>query len=105
LLPAGLGELRLEPGADRGVDPALVEAGLTLRWRVGGERLKPAADRPTRTLKKLLQESSILPWMRDRLPLLYAGDRLVAVADRFLAEDASASPGVRVRWLGHPPVD
>jgi tRNA(Ile)-lysidine synthase len=103
-LPAGLGELRLEPGADRGIDPALVEAGLTVRWRVGGERLKPGADRPTRTLKKLLQEASTLPWMRDRLPLLYVGDRLVAVADRFLAEDASASPGVRVRWLGHPPV-
>lgn len=104
-LPGDLGELRLEPGTARGIAPALVEAGLTVRWRDGGERLKPAADRPTRPLKKLLQEASILPWMRDRLPLIYAGEQLVAVADRWVADDAASSPGVGVRWLRHPPVN
>ena len=104
-LPGDLGELQLEPGAPSGIAPALAEAGLTVRWRTGGERLQPAAGRPTRTLKKLLQEAGILPWMRDRLPLLYAGDELVAVADRWVAADAASSPGVRVRWLRHRPVD
>jgi tRNA(Ile)-lysidine synthase len=64
-----------------------------------------AADGRTRELKKLLQEAAIVPWMRERLPLVYAGDRLVAVADRFLATDAAATPGVRIRWRDHPRVD
>jgi hypothetical protein len=40
--------------------------------------------------------------MRDRLPLVYSGERLLAVADLWLAEDAVAQPGVAVRWIGRP---
>ena len=104
-LPGDLGRLVLDASDGPGLAPELVEAGLCVRWRAGGERLRIDADGRTRTLKKLLQESSIVPWMRERLPLLYAGDNLVAVADRFLAAEATASPGVRIRWLDHPPLE
>ena len=47
--------------------------------RSGGETIRLAADRPTRTLKNLLQEREIPTWQRDRLPLLFHEDRLVWV--------------------------
>lgn len=101
-LGAGLGHLRLQPGADLGLLPALVDAGLSVRPRQGGEEIQLSGQTHTRKLKKLLQEEGIVPWMRDRLPLLYAGERLVAVGDLWLADDATVSPGVGVRWTGRP---
>ncbi len=104
-LPGGLGMLTLEPDADAGLDPRVVARGLSVRWRKGGEELRPARGGPTRSLKKLLQEAGIVPWMRERLPLIYAGSELVAVADRFVAAEAQAAPGTAVRWLDHPELD
>jgi len=49
------------------------------RLAVGGERLRPDARRPRRSLKNLLQEARLPPWLRARLPLLYCGDTLVYV--------------------------
>ncbi|MGB4342694.1 MAG: tRNA lysidine(34) synthetase TilS, partial [Moraxellaceae bacterium] len=34
----------------------------------------------THDLKKLLQASGILPWERERLPLVFSGGELMAVA-------------------------
>src|SRR5690606_28309109 len=45
--------------------------GFDIRFRTGGERFKPAGDRHTRTLKHWLQQQGIVPWMRERIPLLY----------------------------------
>ena len=53
-------------------------------------------------LKKLLQEEGVVPWMRDRLPLVYSGERLVAVGDLWLARDATSRPGIAVHWKGRP---
>jgi len=44
---------------------------LRISNRDGGERFKPNALRPTRTLKHLLQEANIPPWQRDNIPLIY----------------------------------
>ena len=101
-LGAGLGRLILEPGAESGVSDAVIQAGLSIRPREGGEEIQPKGQRHTRKLKKLLQEEGVVPWMRDRLPLVYAGDRLVAVGDLWLADDAAQSPGVALRWIGRP---
>ena len=70
--------------------------------RRGGEEFRPYGQGHTRKLKKLLQEEGIVPWMRDRLPLVYAGEQLVAVGDLWLAADAVSSPGVALRWSGRP---
>jgi tRNA(Ile)-lysidine synthase len=68
LLPHPHGELCLDALPQR----------LEVRFRAGGERLQTAAGR--KPLKNLLQELDVPPWQRPRLPLLYAGERLVAVA-------------------------
>jgi len=103
-LDAGMGELQLETGAAQGLTRAVVDAGLEVRYRCGGEEIKPAGQSHTRKLKKLLQDEGIVPWMRDRLPLLYSGGELVAVADLWLASAAAAEPGVAVRWKNRPPI-
>jgi len=102
LLPAGLGLLVLEHGAKRGLSEALTGAGLELRFRVGGEKFKPYGQAHTKKLKKLLQEEGIVPWMRDRIPLVYAGDELVAVADLWIVDGAASEPGTAIRWRNRP---
>ena len=77
---------------------------VTVRLREGGETFRPDARRPRRTLKNLLQEARVAPWMRERLPLLYSGDSLVFVPGigidiGFAAQgqDPSFSPEFRPR--------
>ncbi|HEX5787622.1 MAG TPA: tRNA lysidine(34) synthetase TilS [Woeseiaceae bacterium] len=101
-LGVGRGELALERSVEGGIDPALAGPGLVLRTRHGGEEIRPRGHAHTRKLKKLLQERNVLPWHRDALPLLYAGETLVAVADLWVAADAVAAPGYVVRWRHAP---
>lgn len=61
----------------------------TVRYRRGGESLR-LQGRRLRSLKKILQESNLPPWQRERLPLLFADDELVAVADIGVAEGWSS---------------
>ena len=73
-----------------------------LRWalRTGGERFWPAGRGQRRDLKRLLQEYRLAPWLRDRLPLLYAGDRLVALAGYAVEHDWLANEG-EAGWQLH----
>lgn len=99
-----LGVLVLEGVSGTGLSTDTVRAGLRVRYRQGGEKIKPAGQSHTRTVKKLLQEAGIVPWMRDRLPLIYAAGELVAVADLWVAESAAGTPGTAVKWIGRPPL-
>lgn len=58
-----------------------------VRFRSGGERLKPEGRRHSQTLKKLMQEYRIEPWIRDQIPLIYQGERLIAVGDRIFCTE------------------
>ncbi|WP_413626759.1 tRNA lysidine(34) synthetase TilS [Luteibacter sp. Lutesp34] len=60
---------------------------MTVRYRRGGEALRPHGDRHTRELRDLFQQTAVPPWERPRIPLVEAGDRLVAVADKWLSEE------------------
>jgi len=101
-LGPGMGTLRLAPGSPRGLSRATLEHGLSVRWREGGEEIKLSGHKHTKKLKKLLQDEGVVPWLRDRLPLVYAGERLVAVADLWVAADAASEPGTSVCWDGRP---
>jgi tRNA(Ile)-lysidine synthase len=93
-LPGG-GELALDPADAR------LDAPLQLRLRRGGERIKPAGDAHTRELRDLFQQSQLPPWQRQACPLLYAGDELVAVADRWASARGAAifrQAGALPRW-------
>ena len=63
--------------------------------------MRPAAGRPSRTLKNLLQEAGVPEWQRDRLPLVFAGDALIWVPGvgqdcRFAA--TAQEPGLMLYW-------
>ncbi len=103
-LGRGLGRLRLVRHGREGLDPDIVGNGLKIHFRQGGESLRIAPDGSTRKLKKLFQEAEVLPWMRDRLPLLYAGDTLVAVADLWLSADHIAIGGFVIDWQEKPAI-
>lgn len=94
--------LTLPDGGSLSLTPARrLPLVLTVRWRSGGERIKPAGDRHTRDLRSLFQTGAIPPWQRDACPLLYEGDELVAVADRWLsarAVDIFREAGAQPQW-------
>lgn len=76
----------------------LLDAPLSIRFRQGGERIQPAGRQGHRELKKLFQEAAIPEWQRDRIPLLYTGDQLVAVVGYWLADEwACKGQGVLLR--------
>jgi tRNA(Ile)-lysidine synthase len=103
-LSNGVGSLHWE--AQRGgLDAARLPPVLMIRPRRGGETLKPHARAVTQTVQHLCQSLGVLPWMRDALPMVYAGKELVAVGD--LWQDArwcvpASEPGFACRWQDAP---
>ena len=74
---------------------------LVVRFRHGGERIRLSGDAHTRELRTLLQEHGIPPWQRDRIPLVYDGDALIAAGDLFASAPARALAerlGARIAW-------
>lgn len=58
----------------------LREQALVIEFRKGGERLKPADNRPTRALKYHYQALDIPAWERARLPVVSTGKQLLFAA-------------------------
>jgi len=102
-LPSGGGHLVAQPRRGAGLRTAIIpEEGLTVRFRRGGERCRPRGRGQSHPIKKLLQESALPPWLRWRVPLLYLGDELAAVAGVCTDERYAAGPdeeGVVIEWV------
>lgn len=86
----GIGQLYASPVKEGGLTPALQT--VTVRFRQGGEILH-LDKRGRHTLKNLFHEWNVLPWLRDRLPLIFSGDRLVCVPGYFVDKDYEAVGG------------
>tara|TARA_R110000868_G_scaffold408964_2_gene693469 strand:- start:49589 stop:50956 length:1368 start_codon:yes stop_codon:yes gene_type:complete len=100
---AGAGALSVKSCTDGALRlPAGVSAAdVTIRFRQGGEQCRPAGRGGSRKLKKLLQELAVPYWLRQRVPLIYCGDELIAVADMVVAEGwqaAAGEPGWQIQW-------
>ncbi len=102
------GRLMFERADRPGLPQRWAEEGVEVRFRRGGERFKALHRAHGRSLKQCFQEAGIVPWMRDRIPLLYRQDLLVAVGDLWVNDEvrAAASEGQcwRVSWTDHPPI-
>ncbi len=88
--------LRL-PGNGRVVLDGTPPAGpLSVRYRQGGE-VMALAGRGHRDLKRLLNEKAVPAFVRGRLPLLYQGEQLLAVAN-LAGLDAQADGSWQLIW-------
>ncbi len=100
-LGEGWGRLRRVQSADAGLpDGAEVE----IRFREGGEKIRPPGRAHHHDLKKLFQQAGVLPWRRHAVPLVFVGDTLAAVGDLWLNADIVATPGFRVMWEDRPAI-
>jgi tRNA(Ile)-lysidine synthase len=89
-------------GAERGFDPAWLRAQpLAIDFRKGGERLRLAPNRPSRSLKAHFQASGIPAWERTRLPIVSTGPGLLYAAG--LGMDChhvgEGSGRIALRWV------
>lgn len=70
-----------------------------VRYRQTALRCHPVHRAHSQTLKKLLQEYALEPWLRNHVPLLYANDQLAAVGDLWVERKFwVAEGGVRLSW-------
>ncbi len=102
-LPPGLGQLELAPDRHGPIDLDALPQSVTVRSRRGGERLRPRRGGPTRTLKALLQQARVAPAERERIPLLCAGEQVLAAGDLWVdvAIQGEAATRRRGRLIWH----
>lgn len=71
LLPSDLGALKSVLLAH--------QMTVTVRFRQGGEKIRPDNKTYHLSLKNILQQAGIPPWQRPRIPLIYANEQLIQV--------------------------
>ncbi len=79
-------------------------ANISVQYRLGGEKIKPNNNAHSKTVKQLFQERGVLPWARDRFPLIYVNDTLavipgVCVDVNYSAENDESS--WQIEWSGY----
>jgi len=104
-LPSEGGRLTTSVTPDGGIRPSHLNASVSVRYRRGGERCRLAAGAHRQELKTLLQDWGVPPWLRDRVPLIYVGEQLAAVADLCVCapfQSEPGEPGIEVHWRRGP---
>ncbi|MEE4185263.1 MAG: tRNA lysidine(34) synthetase TilS [Gammaproteobacteria bacterium] len=105
VLPNECGSLRWVPAVSGGISADYLANPVQVRSRSGGERLRLHSGGPRRPLSKLWQELGVVPWMRAHVPLVYAGEQLLAVGDLLVNADcraADSGTGVVIDWRNKP---
>ena len=110
VLDLGIGKLIFSKKSDQHLNQNLclcyhktrlnIKEGITITWRQTGMLCKPVA-RPTKSLKKWLQEYQVPPWLRDRIPVVCCDNQIIAVAGLFICEGWQAKnnqSGLRLDW-------
>lgn len=81
---------------------ALQTGPLTLRFRQGGEQVKPAG-RHTRSLKQWLQDYRVPPWWRDHWPILYINEEIAGLPGLFAGAGFAPQSPQDGLWLDWQP--
>ena len=75
---------------------------LRVHARLGGERLLLPGRIHRHSLRHVLQERDVAPWLRARMPLLSDGDEVLAAGDAILSARMAAwlqARGACLRWI------
>lgn len=104
-LPQGMGALHFKWTADAPPRERPEAGRYRVRFRRPGESCRPAGRGVTKRVKQLLQEAGVLPWMRDRVPLLEIDGEIGAIAGVCRCQIAEADRlfhSIRLEW--QPPI-
>lgn len=99
------GVLTAKPVTGKGIRIQANSGDVQVRFRRGGESLQPAGRGHHHTLKNLFQEWQVPGWERERVPLVYQGERLVAVAGLCVCEGfqtGADEQGLGLNWSRMP---
>lgn len=99
-LPGG-GQLQADRQTGKGLFIAEGEV-VSIGFRRGGERCRPAGRGASSNLKKLFQQYHLEPWWRAEVPLVFLNDRLAAVGDLWICEGFQVSgnaSGYQFTWV------
>ena len=100
------GVLEFGAASGQGLSVSLVMADLCrVGRRTPAARMRLHVGGPSRSLKNLLQEAGIPPWLRGAVPMLWVGERLAWVAGVGVAAEFRCPPGeagILPRWSVFP---
>ncbi|WP_445495026.1 tRNA lysidine(34) synthetase TilS [Photorhabdus sp. SF281] len=94
VLPDRLGELNISDCGIQVRAPANNER-VTIRFGVQG-KMSIVGRQHSRHSKKLWQEFGVAPWLRERIPLLYYSEQLIAALGIFITKESEAAEGQRI---------
>ena len=89
LIIAGVGQVKAHAELGRGLKKPLQKT-VSIRFRQGGERCTLPKRAGKHSLKNIFQELGVVPWMRERIPLIYVDDQLAAIGDLLVCGDFAA---------------
>lgn len=82
-LPASLGTLQLIIPEDSKFEMEKIK----VKFRQGGEKIKLSGQTGRKELKKLFQYWDVPSWLRDRVPIVYHNDEIIAVVGYYTVND------------------
>jgi len=83
---------------EHGIAEHFLANGYRIAGRSGGESLKLAHNRPTRSLKAQCQALGIAPWLRETTPLIYINQQFAAMPGLGVHAEFQATEG-QIGWL------
>ncbi|WP_121463457.1 tRNA lysidine(34) synthetase TilS [Arsenophonus endosymbiont of Aleurodicus dispersus] len=101
-LPDNLGVLMI---TDKGIGfrAPLPKEKVTIRFGLKGN-IKIIGRQYARRSKKLWQELGIAPWLRERTPLIYYNDELIAAVGVFITQSGKCiqgQPELKIKWISY----
>lgn len=85
VLPAGLGTLSFTTEGGQTIKAPAIGDEVSIGFGLRGD-IKIVGRQHSRQSKKIWQELGIPPWQRERIPLLYFGEQLIAAAGVFVTQ-------------------
>jgi len=108
VLPDGLGHVKMREAPVKSAEnmrPPRDDERVSVRFQAKG-MIEKAGRQHARQSKKLWQELNVPPWQRERIPLIYYNEQLMAAPGLFITRQAVADAGMpewQVVWS--PSVD
>lgn len=97
-----------KPEIGKGISKANTKnAKFVVRYRQGGEKIHPDNLAHSKTVKQLFQERGVLPWQRDRIPLIYINEKLAVIPGFCVDKNYSAAKDESswdIQWSGYDKV-